>query len=98
MDEQGRELRDIIRQRSLRIGDFTLSSGKKSNYYLDCRMTTRDPRVALLIARLILAAISKHQSQVDAVAGLSMAADPIAAPVAVVSGLEGKPVPAFIIR
>src|ERR1700740_998611 len=98
MDEQLRELRDLIRRKSLRIGDFTLSSGKKSSYYLDCRMTTLDPRGALLIARLILEGLRKHNIPVDAIGGLTMGADPIATSVAVVSGLDGKPVPAFIVR
>ena len=98
MDEQLRELRNIIRQKSLRVGDFTLSSGKKSSYYLDCRMTTLDPRGALLIARLILERVKKEDIQADAIGGLTMGADPIATAVAVVSGLEGQPVPAFIVR
>jgi orotate phosphoribosyltransferase len=98
MDEQLRELRDIIRQKSLRMGDFTLSSGKKSSYYLDCRMTTLDPRGAVLIARLILDRIRSRNIQADAIGGLTMGADPIATAVAVVSGLEAKPMPAFIVR
>src|SRR5436190_2863374 len=98
MDEQLRELRDVIRQKSLRIGDFTLSSGRKSSYYLDCRMTTLDPRGALLIARLILERMRTYNIQADAIGGLTMGADPIATAVAVVSGLEAKPVPAFIVR
>ena len=98
MDEQLLELRDIIRQKSFRTGDFTLSSGKKSSYYLDCRMTTLDPRGALLIARLILARMREHKIQADAIGGLTMGADPIVAAVAVVSGLEGAPLPAFIVR
>src|SRR5438128_7404867 len=98
MDEQLRELRDVIRQKSLRIGDFTLSSGRKSPYYLDCRMTTLDPRGALLIARLILERIRTHNIQADAIGGLTLGADPIATAVAVVSGLEGKPLPAFVVR
>ncbi len=98
MDEQLRELRDVLRQKSLRIGDFTLSSGRKSSYYLDCRMTTLDPRGALLIARLILERIRTHKIQADAIGGLTLGADPIATAVAVVSGLDGKPLPAFIVR
>jgi len=93
-----RELRDIIRQKSLRVGEFTLSSGKKSSYYLDCRMTTLDPRGALLIARLILERIRSQNIQADAIGGLTMGADPVATAVAVVSGIEGKPIPAFIVR
>src|SRR5438552_18119773 len=98
MDEEMREQRDIIRQKSLRVVEFTLSSGKKSSYYLDCRMTTLDPRGALLIARLILERMRTHNIQADAIGGLTMGADPIATAVAVVSGLEAKPVPAFIVR
>src|SRR5262245_7433629 len=93
-----RELRDLIRQRSLRVGDFTLSSGKKSSYYLDCRMTTLDPRGAFLIARLILQGMHDHNIEADAIGGLTMGADPIATAVAVVSGLAGKPVSAFVVR
>jgi orotate phosphoribosyltransferase len=98
MHEKLRELRDIIRQKSLRVGDFTLSSGKKSSYYLDCRMTTLDPRGALLIARLILDRIRSENIQADAIGGLTIGADPIVTAVAVVSGLEDKPLPAFIVR
>jgi orotate phosphoribosyltransferase len=98
MDEQLRELRDIIREKSLRIGDFTLSSGKKSSYYLDCRMTTLDPRGALLIGRLILEEMRTHNIAADAIGGMTMGADPIATAVAVVSELEGKPISAFIVR
>jgi orotate phosphoribosyltransferase len=98
MDEQRRELIDIIKHKSLRIGDFTLSSGKKSSYYLDCRMTTLDGRGALLIARLILQGIRDNHINAEAVGGLTMGADPIATAVAVVSGLEGQPLSAFIVR
>src|SRR5215831_18075803 len=98
MDEQLRELRDIIRRKSLRIGDFTLSSGKKSSYYLDCRMTTLDPKGALLIGRLILDRIRREKIQANAIGGLTIGADPIATAVAVVSAIEGQPLPAFIVR
>jgi len=98
MDEQLRELRNIIREKSLRVGDFTLSSGKKSSYYLDCRMTTLDPRGGLLIAKLILENIRRHNIKADAIGGLTMGADPIVTSVAVVSGLEATPIAAFIVR
>lgn len=92
------ELREILRARSLRTGDFTLSSGKKSSYYLDCRLTTMDPKGALLIARLILQTIRDKQIEADAIGGLTLGADPIAASVAVVSSLESAPLHAFIVR
>jgi orotate phosphoribosyltransferase len=98
MNEQLQELRGIIREKSLRIGDFTLSSGKKSSYYLDCRMTTLHPRGAVLIGRLILARMREQSIQADAIGGLTMGADPIVSAVAVISSLEGTPLPAFIVR
>src|SRR5687767_9960082 len=98
MSNDRQELAEIIRRKSLRTGDFTLSSGKKASYYLDCRMTTLDPRGAMLVARLMLDKIAALNIRADAIGGLTLGADPIAASVAVVSGIEGKPLPAFIVR
>jgi len=98
MPTELQELKDIVRKRSLRVGDFVLSSGKKASYYLDCRMTTLDPRGAYLIARLMLAKMRELHIEVDAVGGLTLGADPIAASIAVVSGIDGHPLPGFIVR
>ena len=98
MEQDLQELSALIRQRSLRTGEFTLSSGKKSSYYLDCRTTTLHPRGALLIGRLILHRIRAEKISADAIGGLTMGADPIATAVAIVSSLEGSPIPAFIVR
>jgi orotate phosphoribosyltransferase len=91
-------LREILQRKSLKKGEFTLSSGKKSSYYLDCRLTTMDPYGALLIARLILQKIRDAGIQADAIGGLTLGADPISASVAVVSALENFPLNAFIVR
>ena len=61
-------------------------------------MTTLDPTGALLIGRLMLDCIRKRNIQADAIGGLTIGADPIATAVAVVSALEGQPLPAFIVR
>jgi orotate phosphoribosyltransferase len=92
------QLRGILQAKSLRKGDFTLSSGRKSSYYLDCRLTTMHPQGALLIARLILQTMRDHDIKADAIGGLTLGADPIGAAVAVVSFLEGMPINAFIVR
>ena len=98
MNEIVQELRKIIQNKSLRIGDFTLTSGKRSSYYLDCRTTTLDSRGSLLIAKLIVDTIRKEDIKVAAIGGLTLGADPIVAAVAVVSGLEGMPIDGFIVR
>src|SRR5262245_10737499 len=98
MSQDFEELAQIIREQSLRVGEFVLSSGKKADYYLDCRMTTLHPRGALLVARLFLRKMEQAQVAADAVGGLTLGADPIAAAIAVVSELEGRPLHAFIVR
>src|SRR5437762_11616578 len=98
MDDALRQLRAIIRQKSLRIGEFTRSSEQRRSNYYDCGMTTQDRTGARLIRRLILDCIRKHNIQADAIGGLTIGADPIATAVAVVSALEGQPLPAFIVR
>ena len=82
MPNELEELAEIIRNRSLRVGDFVLSSGKKASYYLDCRLTTLHPRGALLIARLLLRKIAELNLKADAIGGMTLGADPIAAAVA----------------
>ena len=52
----------------------------------------------MLIGRLILEHIQMHKIEADAIGGLTMGADPIATAVAVVSAIEGHPLPAFIVR
>lgn len=76
-------------------GDFTLSSGQKSTYYINGKQVTLNAQGALAIGRLILAMLPKDTS---AVAGLTLGADPIVSAVSVVSAYENRPIPALIIR
>ena len=98
MDEDRSALLEVIREHSLQSGDFTLSSGKKASYYLDCRVTTLHPKGAYLTGRLMLRLIRESDLKAEAIGGLTLGADPIAASVAVVSALEDTPMPAFIVR
>ena len=89
-------LRELIVEKSFRYGYFTLSSGKESLYYFDGRLTTLWPEGAYLVGREVFAQVKK--AGIDAVGGPTMGADPIVAAVALVSHLEGNPIPAFIVR
>ena len=89
-------LLELIKEHALTIGDFTLSSGKKSKYYLDERVVTLSAEGAYLTARVILDMLKGVE--VDAVGGPTVAADPIAGAVAAVSHAEGCPVDGFIVR
>lgn len=75
---------------------FTLSSGRKSHFYIDCKKVTLDHEGAFLVGQLILDAISGLEA--DAIGGMTLGADPIATAVSVLSYGEDRPIPAFIIR
>lgn len=93
------ELKELLRRKSVvRNGEFTLSSGQRSDYYIDCKLTTLDPRGAFLTGYTILQSLKDNAIRADAIGGLSMGADPIVTAVAAVSYLEGDPLPGFLIR
>ncbi len=96
--EHRERLKRLLRTKSLVRGTFTLASGKQSEYYLDCKLTTLDPEGAILTGYSILELLAKHDIWPDAMGGPPIGADPIVTAVAAVSYLEGKPLPAFLIR
>ena len=76
-------------------GDFTLSSGAKSSYYINCKQVTLRADGALIIGRLLFSLLPEDT---QAVAGLTLGADPLVSAVSVVSAYENKSIPALIIR
>jgi len=76
---------------AVKFGDFTLSSGKKSDLYIDCRKITLHPQGAKLITKIILEKIKGLK--VDALGGLTLGADPITGAVVALSNIPG-----FIVR
>jgi orotate phosphoribosyltransferase len=96
--DQNKELLDLIRERSVRFGDFTLTSGKKSHYYIDARLTTLDPKGAYLIGNIVLDMLGKQGIKPDAVGGLSLGADPISTAVSLISFTRDEPLRALMIR
>ena len=92
-------LKKLLARRSVsRQGKFTLSSGRESEYYIDCKLTTLDPEGAVLTGYTVFEFLRANQIRAEAIGGMSIGADPIVTAVAVVSGLEGNPLPAFIVR
>ena len=76
----------MLAHKSFRLGEFQLSSGSTSDYYIDCRATTLDARGAQLVGEVFLAEIREQGWEADAIGGLTMGADPIVVAVAVTSG------------
>ena len=89
------KLLDLFCQLAYQEGDFVLSSGQRSSYYINGKQVTLHPQGALAMARLLLPLLPEDT---EAVAGLTLGADPIVSAVSVVSVYENRPIPALIIR
>ncbi len=94
-DDLRQILLDLIVKYAYKEGDFVLSSGASSPYYINCKQVTLRADGALVIGRLLCNLLSEDT---DAVAGLTLGADPIVSAVSLVSALENKPIPGLIIR
>lgn len=86
MPSPRQELLTLVAERSFRLGEFKLSSGGSSDYYVDCRTTTLHARGAQLTGAVFLEEMQSRGWQPQAIGGLTMGADPIVVAVAVVSG------------
>jgi len=92
------QLLNLLATNSFRLGEFTLASGRKSDYYIDCRTTTLHAQGAELTGRVFLELFRQRGWQPQAVGGLTMGADPIVVAVSVISAQAGTPVHGFLVR
>ena len=77
MTDNSTALLNLIATHSFRLGDFTLASGQKSDYYIDCRTTTLHAEGGRLSGLVLYDLIREHFPQAEAVGGLTMGADPL---------------------
>lgn len=82
-------------EHSVRTGDFTLKSGRKSSWFIDAKQTTCSPDGMLLVADAALAVLPPD---VTAVGGLTMGADAAAFAIAAVAATRGRSLRAFSVR
>src|SRR5437763_13497079 len=86
MSAVSQELLRLLASKSFRLGDFKLSSGASSDYYVDCRTTTLDGKGARLTGQVFLEEIRAQGWKPQAIGGLTLGADPIVTAVSVTSG------------
>jgi orotate phosphoribosyltransferase len=91
-------LLELLRSRAFQEREVVLSSGRTSNFYLDCKQVSLDAEGATLIGELFHAAIEEVAPGALAVGGLTLGADPLATATSVVSFLAGRPRAAFLVR
>jgi orotate phosphoribosyltransferase len=86
MHSARQKLLSTLAHKSFRLGEFKLSSGGTSDYYIDCRTTTLDAKGSRLTGEVFFEEIGKHGWKPQAIGGLTMGADPIVVAISVVSG------------
>ena len=95
-------LLDMLRRRAFERRQVVLSSGKTSDFYIDSKQVTLNGFGHVHVGRCLLAAIeafeAKSGRQIGAVGGLTLGADPIASAVSMTAALDGRDLPAFIVR
>ena len=101
-DDTRAQLKSLLLKKSVRTGEFTLASGKKSDLYIDCRVTAMDPIGATLIGKLgwetVKAELATRGLEVDCIGGMTLGADPISLAVGMTSATEEKPLQVFTVR
>ncbi|MBD2000151.1 orotate phosphoribosyltransferase [Leptolyngbya sp. FACHB-541] len=88
-------LLDLFCEAAYREGDFTLSSGQRSSYYINGKQVTLHPQGGLAMGRVLLDLVP---AEAQAVAGLTLGADPMVTAVSVVAAYEGRSLTALIVR
>jgi orotate phosphoribosyltransferase len=91
-------LRRLLLERSVQRGVFVLASGRRSSYYIDCRLTTMSAEGMVLIGRLGWELIRSTGWRPIGVGGLTLGADPVAYAIAAASWSSDRPVDAFSVR
>jgi orotate phosphoribosyltransferase len=91
-----RRLAKLLHEKSYLEGDFTLTSGQKSDYYFDCRQSSLNPEGAWLIGHLFLRMM--RDVEAAAVAGMTMGADPLVTATSLAAYGAGRILPALIVR
>lgn len=96
MDDRKRRLARLLLEKSYREGDFVLASGKKSDYYFDCRVTSLSAEGAWLIGELFNDLLK--DLAITGVGGMTMGADPLVSAVTVISYQHQRPLNGLLVR
>ena len=92
------QLVDLLKGRSVQVGDFTLASGRRSRYYVDARRTTMSAAGMDLIGQMGLTLIRREGWDASLVGGLTLGADPVAYAIALASRRAPPTLDAFTVR
>ena len=89
---------ELIEQRALKRGSFTLASGRTASFYLDAKQVVLDAQGSMLVGRAILQRLQALGVLPEAIGGMSIGADPITSAAVTMAGVQGLPLKGFMVR
>ena len=93
-----KHLIELIEQRALKRGSFTLASGRTASFYLDAKQVVLDAQGSMLVGRAILQRLQDLGGLPEAIGGMSIGADPITSAAVTMAGVAGLPLKGFMVR
>ncbi len=97
-EQQRLRLLELLKRLSYEEREVTLASGRKSNFYIDCKQTVLTAEGHFLVGWLMNRILADKAPGIEAIGGLTMGADPLASAVSTMSYLTGRPLHAFYVR
>ena len=93
-----KHLIELIEQRALKRGSFTLASGRTASFYLDAKQVVLDAQGSMLVGRAILQRLQDLGGLPEAIGGMSIGADPITSAAVTMAGVAGLSLKGFMVR
>lgn len=98
LEMQAARLLELLRTHAFERKQITLSSGKQSDFYIDCKQVTLTAEGHFLVGQLFRAVIARVAPTAEAVGGLTLGADPLVSATSLMSFLAGRPLHGFLVR
>jgi orotate phosphoribosyltransferase len=98
LEMQAVRLLELLRTHAFERKNITLSSGKQSDFYIDCKQVTLTAEGHFLVGQLFRAVIDRVAPSAEAVGGLTLGADPLVSATSLMSFLAGRPMHGFLVR
>lgn len=98
LEPQRQRLLELLRRDAFERKAVTLSSGKQSNFYIDCKQVSLTAEGHFLIGQLMSAVIARVAATAEAVGGLTLGADPLVSATSLISFVAGRPLTGFLVR
>lgn len=93
-------LLEMLKERSFRYGEFTLASGKKSDFFIDCKRTILTPDGHTIAGHVVLDEVERLavERQVDGLAAVPLGGCPLVGAASLLAYQRGNPLQILYVR